>query len=341
MGRAFILTIDGGGVRGLVPAVVLREVHRRLMVRRPDLHQIHRCFDLVAGTSVGALITSLITTPAEPGSPQAMMQPDAVPAFLRKSFPSIFPAGTFRRRRSSTDTTRSAYEPAGDAGAQHDAYKGATVEAALTRVLYTAYDPERREPLLVTGTGRDGTAAMPLRDLIKGATAAPTFHGPARTVGRDTGSMRTLIDGSVFMNDPAVAALGHAVSLGMDPENIVVLSLGTGRPSNAYAFDEVNSWEIDDWVSPKRAFPVFSMLTSGQSAATALVMEQLLNTPGRPRRYIKIDGPLTAGSDNIDDASDRNMDELECFGSALIERFGAAIDEVCAAIASDVETQPA
>ena len=52
-----ILSMDGGGIRGIIPAVVLSEIERQ--IGRPIAHN----FDLCAGTSTGGLISLLLTVP--------------------------------------------------------------------------------------------------------------------------------------------------------------------------------------------------------------------------------------------------------------------------------------
>ena len=52
-----VLAIDGGGIRGLIPARVLAEIERRCGRRAAEL------FDLVAGTSTGAIIACGLTRP--------------------------------------------------------------------------------------------------------------------------------------------------------------------------------------------------------------------------------------------------------------------------------------
>src|ERR1700733_8356620 len=47
-----ILSIDGGGIRGIFPAAVLAELERRFTGGR----SIASCFDLVAGTSTGGIL---------------------------------------------------------------------------------------------------------------------------------------------------------------------------------------------------------------------------------------------------------------------------------------------
>ena len=56
-----ILSIDGGGIRGLIPATILADIEER--TGKP----IHKLFDLIAGTSTGAILTLGLTKPGESG----------------------------------------------------------------------------------------------------------------------------------------------------------------------------------------------------------------------------------------------------------------------------------
>ena len=58
-----ILSIDGGGIRGIIPAIVLAEIERR--TGRPTA----QLFDLVAGTSTGGILALGLTIPKTTGAP--------------------------------------------------------------------------------------------------------------------------------------------------------------------------------------------------------------------------------------------------------------------------------
>jgi len=57
-----ILSIDGGGIRGIIPAMILAELERR--AGRPAC----RLFDFIAGTSTGGIIALAVTKP-DAGTP--------------------------------------------------------------------------------------------------------------------------------------------------------------------------------------------------------------------------------------------------------------------------------
>jgi uncharacterized protein len=56
-----ILAIDGGGIRGLIPAIVLAELERRAGRRASEL------FDLIAGTSTGGMLACALCAPDPAG----------------------------------------------------------------------------------------------------------------------------------------------------------------------------------------------------------------------------------------------------------------------------------
>src|SRR5689334_4992718 len=59
-----ILSVDGGGIRGLIPALLLQDLEARLRKQRPNATLTDH-FDLFVGTSTGGLIVLGLTAPAE------------------------------------------------------------------------------------------------------------------------------------------------------------------------------------------------------------------------------------------------------------------------------------
>src|ERR1051326_2989146 len=58
-----VLAIDGGGIRGIIPALILEAIEER--TNRP----ISSLFDMLSGTSTGGIIALGLTLPAEDGKP--------------------------------------------------------------------------------------------------------------------------------------------------------------------------------------------------------------------------------------------------------------------------------
>src|SRR5712692_7803866 len=79
-----VLALDGGGIRGVIPATVLAEIERRCGKR------VGEVFDLIAGTSTGGILALGLTTPdpADPGRPRYRAE-DLVALYAEKG-PVIF-----------------------------------------------------------------------------------------------------------------------------------------------------------------------------------------------------------------------------------------------------------
>src|SRR5579863_8963569 len=80
-----VLAIDGGGIRGIIPAVILVEIQKRLAT------ELWKSFDMIAGTSTGGIIALGIATNCNNGQPYApdelvKMYVDNGPSIFKKSF---------------------------------------------------------------------------------------------------------------------------------------------------------------------------------------------------------------------------------------------------------------
>jgi uncharacterized protein len=122
---------------------------------------------------------------------------------------------------------------------------------ALTEVGVPAYDFENGRRLWITN-GAHGDLLM--RDVVRGATAVPTYFPPARLAVQKRVSPSgyvTLVDGALFANNPAQEALGLAERLiPKGDRSLLLLSIGTGSASVAHTYEEVWNWGTIGWSNP-------------------------------------------------------------------------------------------
>ncbi|KAH9620240.1 hypothetical protein KSS87_014024 [Heliosperma pusillum] len=64
-----ILSIDGGGIRGIIPGVILHSLESQLQELDGPEARLADYFDVIAGTSTGGLITTMLTTPNDKNKP--------------------------------------------------------------------------------------------------------------------------------------------------------------------------------------------------------------------------------------------------------------------------------
>jgi patatin-like phospholipase/acyl hydrolase len=84
-----ILSIDGGGIRGLIPATIIAYLEAKLQeLDGPDA-RIADYFDVIAGTSTGALLTSMLAAPDDNNRP--LFAAKDLTTFYLENGPKIFP----------------------------------------------------------------------------------------------------------------------------------------------------------------------------------------------------------------------------------------------------------
>ncbi|KAK3004118.1 hypothetical protein RJ639_020109 [Escallonia herrerae] len=84
-----ILSIDGGGIRGIIPATILAFLESQLQELDGEGARLADYFDVVAGASTGGLITAMLTAPNENGRP--LYAAKDIKPFYFEQCPKIFP----------------------------------------------------------------------------------------------------------------------------------------------------------------------------------------------------------------------------------------------------------
>jgi len=289
-----VLAIDGGGIRGLIPALVLAEIERRTQRRVAEL------VDLIAGTSTGGILAC------------ALGKPDPLPAaeiasLYEEEGPRIFDRSLLKKITSLGGYLDERYDDTGLRRAL-ERYLGDTpMTAATVPLLLTAYDTEARAIHLLRSEGGNSGAAMV--DAAHATSAAPTYFEPVRL------GNATLIDGGVFAINPSLCAYAE-VSGRLD----LLLSLGTGEHTRRLPHDEIEGWGQLEW-----ARPLIDVVFDGGQDAVDHQLRALLAD-----RYVRLQTRLTEASDDLDDASGDNLARLRREAERLIAARDADIDEVCA-----------
>jgi len=311
--RTRILSIDGGGIRGMIPAIVLAELEKR--AGKP----VAELFDLVVGTSTGGILACGLTVPGSAGRPRYAA--NELIALYEQEGPNIFDRSLLKRITSLEGIIDERY-PTHPLQSILGRYFGkARLREALTRVLVTAYEIERRTPWFFRSERAKADAGydFPMAEVALATSAAPTYFEPAKLAvpGAPTDYF-ALIDGGVFAVNPGMCAWAEARALGL-PDDTVVLSLGTGSLIRRIPYDEAKDWGLIQW-----AQPILDVVFDGSSDTVDYQLGQVI---GEKRRF-RLQTTLETASDDMDDASEENLRNLRLEGENLIERESAQLDAV-------------
>lgn len=341
--RFRILAVDGGGIRGLIPALVLERLDALIRERSPGA-TLASSFDLIAGTSTGGLITLALTTPGPDGNP-AMTPADMVELYSGPEARRIFdrpPLEQVPGLGYASELIDPKYGLDELEKVLVDRFGERVVSEALSDVLISAYDMHDREPRFFKRWGSSG--ATRVVDAGLATSAAPTYFPSHELDGA------ALVDGGVFVNNPAIAATIEALKRTegepIRPDDLLVVSVGTGHHERGYDPGKVAGWGALGWILPTGGGepPVIGAMLDGQSDSTDHWAHILLNhIPGNevargpemgagPRYYrwqVELARPLP-----LDGVKPEDIARLRAAGEALIADREQELAAVAAALAA-------
>ncbi|MFC0298456.1 CBASS cGAMP-activated phospholipase [Geobacillus jurassicus] len=249
-----ILSIDGGGMKGVFPATYLAHIERN--VSKP----IHEYFDLIAGTSTGGIIALGLASniPAE----------KILELYLNKG-KDIFG----KKQRKHWFSWKSIYSNEGLTRVLQETFKDKLLKEAQTLVCIPSIEHHKAQTKVYKTPhhphfNNDGEIEMWKIGL---ATSAAPIYLPAAVIDNH----ECKIDGGLWANNPVVVAIAEAVNLGYSLDQIKVLSIGTG--TSLYEVD--NSYAIKGGLlSWKKKLVDFTMQAQSKGAchtARYLIGERL------------------------------------------------------------------
>jgi patatin-like phospholipase/acyl hydrolase len=317
-----ILAVDGGGIRGIVPATVLVELQRRLP--RP----IVEYFDVVGGTSTGGLVASAVCAPGPSGGPR--YTPEQILDFYVRDCRQIFHRSLGWAVESLGGLRRPKYPARGIEAFLADRFGDTELRHALKPLVMVSYDLTRRAPWVFSSVlaAEEASRNYLLRDACRASTAAPTYF-PAATVRSSAGDSRELVDGGVCANDPVLAAFVVAERL-HPGRPLALVSLGTGNFTNPIDGAAAKRWGLGGW-----AWRLLDLFSDGQSAMSEATMRRLLGVANRANsHYYRVQPDLPDGLGRMDDTSPENVAGLERITREHCARQAAQLDAIAAAIAA-------
>jgi len=319
MTRATILTIDGGGIRGIIPARIIAEIEQKTGKAAAEL------FDLIAGTSTGAIIALALALPAAEGSKKAKYCGHELVQLYEKNGQQIFSRSRWHTIKSLGGLNGPKYEVNGIEGILHDYFGDFRLHDALTNVLVTSYNTAGPAPAFFKSwrakdVSNGWTPAVRnrfdfrLREIARATSAAPTFFPPLELADLAQGEPKMcLIDGGVFANNPAMCAWAEVPALFPGVDEFLVVSIGTGNDEDKVPYLNAKRWGLAEW-----SVPLVKILFDGVSDTVDYQMQQHL-AANVGRKYYRFQGDL-GGRTAMDDASGENIQGLLRVAERIISR---------------------
>ena len=302
-----ILSIDGGGIRGIYPAYILQCIEERLNIKLLDT------FDLIAGTSTGSIIAAGVATGLPASKIVEMYEEHGAKIFQEKKQPFL---SKLMPKQFSRGMLDSIYD------SQH-------LNDTLADVFQDKRMGEIDKPLIIPCTDisnggvhviksiyskeftRDNEVMV--KDAVLASCSAPTYFNPHKL------DKYLLADGGLWANNPALAAVIDAKRrLGAKLEDIQILSIGTGHSKTTYGTKILPKWGfVNGWKS--KEFISFILSLQSQSAMNYL---GLMLQPKQIKRIDFVsDIPLSLDDANIMESLVARADKEFTHESAKIKAF--------------------
>jgi predicted acylesterase/phospholipase RssA len=273
-----VLSIDGGGVPGIVPARVLAELEE--LTGRAVSDQ----FDLIAGTSSGAILALALSVPAGGGAPRYRAA-QLLEIHLEQA-EKLFPTPSAARRLRRLLGFAPAGAPGSVARRLSELFGTIALGEARVEVIVPTLDLATAAPLIIR-SGEFAGHSDPLMSDIALASAALPSHFAAVQIELSTRVVH-LAHGGLVANNPSLIA--YAAALGRaDPAEVLIVSLGSGAPGPAHGLPP-GPRAAHRWPGGAAAGLSAQMDSAGE--AQHQMLASLLAAIGGSERYWRIQLPL-------------------------------------------------
>ncbi|MEC4988788.1 MAG: patatin-like phospholipase family protein [Oscillatoria sp. PMC 1068.18] len=285
-----ILSIDGGGIRGIIAAQILT-YFEELIYPQP----LHEYFDLIAGTSTGSILAAgisigmtakqlveLYTTKTDLIFPYwgtwGYLSPKRIPIILKYgiSAPKFAHDGLIKvLQEQFGKITLAEVTPAG---------------SSRPNLLIPSYDTIRRQPIVFKSWRHE----MPYANLFLWETcvcsaSAPTFFPPYRVADTAGNTLYSAVDGGLGANNPAACAVAEALRLNLPISDLAVLSLGTGEMINPFPYEKVRGWGVVQW-----AGKIVDVLMDASLEIHEYITREIVCNYEDNQRYLRLQPLLTS-----------------------------------------------
>ncbi|MEG3838329.1 MULTISPECIES: patatin-like phospholipase family protein [unclassified Microcoleus] len=289
-----ILSLDGGGIRGVLSATILKQVETTIQEKTGQ--KLHEYFDLISGTSTGSILAAAITCQMNVQQMIDFYLEEGKNIFL----PSVREARKWRKVSQALGSNLLYPHEQGEQGLAKILQKklihpelGSPKMSEIDRpyILIPAYDVYSRNTTWFTNNPADAKTWYDNIELWKICTAsasAPTFFPPYNLPYNEEQSLPH-IDGGVSANNPALVAIAHALLIEkqnkLQLSDIAVLSIGTGNTTCPYSYEEINEWGQLGWA---RRLPDMFMNPAAQNSEA--ICYQIMESTGGD--YLRLDFDL-------------------------------------------------
>ncbi|KAA8537728.1 hypothetical protein F0562_027282 [Nyssa sinensis] len=342
-----VLSIDGGGIRGIIPGTILSFLESELQKLDGEDARIADYFDVIAGTSTGGLVTAMLTAPNEKNRP--LFAAKDINNFYLENCAKIFPQLNCPFPHV-TKIIKALSGPKYDGKYLHSLVKeklgNIRLHQTLTNVAIPTFDIKRLQPTIFSTYEVKNKPSLDalLSDICIATSAAPTYLPAHYFETKDSaGKVRefNLIDGGVAANNPTLVAIGEVTKQitrrnpdffpikKMDYDRLLVISLGTGssKTEEKYDANEAAKWGMLGWLTSGGSTPLVDVFTQSSADMVDFHLSVVFQALHSENNYLRIqDDTLNGTLSSVDIATKENLEDLVKVGEGLLKKPASRVN---------------
>lgn len=311
-GRARILAIEGGALFGLADLEVLKAIEEK------SGKPIYELFDFVAGSSTGAIISTLLLHP-EGETERPMSAKDAIETYETLSG-RILDSPFYHKFLTGFGVMGPGLTNEGRVATARNAVGDARFKDLLRPVMFPAYS-QKSGGLKVFRNWDKTEANLYLWSLVTAVTSVPSVF-PAVVLLGNKAEEYFYGDPALISNEPADLAYLHARTHLPDVDDFVIVSLGTVRDF-AITEEIVIRGGLVEWF-----VPAFQLLYRGETNISQGALERHAEFDSDVDVSLTVLSPMVPGHTSSFDTSAANIDLIRSAGRSFVQKNQRQLDEL-------------
>jgi len=310
-----ILSIDGGGIRGIIPGQIL--VHLEKELQKQDNNpkaKLADYFDMIAGTSTGGILTCIYLCPDKNSQKTPRFDAQQAVNLYMDRGDDIFDISLWQRITSGAGVLDEKYSADELEEALMDYLGDLELSQLIKPCLITSYDIRNRRAHFFTQHDAKVSDSHNffVREVARATSAAPTYFEAAKVKAMDN-TTYPLIDGGVFANNPTLCAYAEARNINFGTgkvkptaKDMFILSIGTGTVDKPYYYRNAKDWGLVQWIKP-----IIDIMMSGVSETVDYQLKNIFDAVEKKDQYTRFEPSLGKAKSEMDDASLENLNALK------------------------------
>jgi uncharacterized protein len=345
--KVTILSLDGGGIRGIITCVILKYLEERLQKMHMPNAKLGDYVDFMAGSSTGALITAILLYPDENTGKAKYSIQKAFDLYANEG-EDIFNVSVWQKIINPFGLLNEKISQHNLEKSLNNFFGNLELKNFIKPCVITSYDMQNRSvKIFNTLDATELNGNFYVRDVCRATTAAPTYFEPA-LISALNNQQFALLDGGIYANNPALCALAEVKKIPFatllnntaktnypDAKDVFMISISTGSIQKPYMYEKFKNVGRIQWIQP-----VIDMLLSANSEAVDYQLRQLFSSYGKrgKKNYYRLHPSLNNASSEMDNVKPSNIEALIQAGYDYVNKHSKAIDEIAKRLIDNLST---